>query len=388
MSRAQALRPIALALSLALATPLCAAPPEVQQLDQQLAVEIVRGIAAGRLDGLEAFAVSLDADRPPDRQAFLPAWVLIRNTLKDAGLRARVGARADRLRWLEWRIEAAFAEGQRKGKRSDAGGWGMMLFGAVVAPPAAIPTIVAPPGNAVTSSVPLLVVADFRERGRATGGGVAAADLLARALADSRRFRVVRGAAGIGQPGFLVQGDLSPIRVYGAPGPYSYPYPVRHHRHHVPQPYVYPNDLRYAVDVRVRVSDLLTGATLGERTASGWITAPVPHRPGGPGGVVVEQALLDRKTGAARTVLDLLPVRGAVLLQEPARTAIVQVPDATALAAGERFVVLGPAGEERAVLRVVEAVSATLVRARVSGPDEREFLGALLPGEPVVSRGY
>ena len=86
-----------------------AVTPQVQALDRALATEIVHGIVDGRLDGLEALARALEGQSPEVRADFVPCWDLVRETLKDPGLRARVGGRKDRLNWLEWRIAAAFA---------------------------------------------------------------------------------------------------------------------------------------------------------------------------------------------------------------------------------------------------------------------------------------
>jgi hypothetical protein len=82
-----------------------AAPPPS---GRALAEELVRGVAGGRTDGLELFARDLEAEAPAGRAAFRPAWTLVRNTLKDPNLRARVRDRS-RLDWLCWRIDAAFA---------------------------------------------------------------------------------------------------------------------------------------------------------------------------------------------------------------------------------------------------------------------------------------
>ena len=95
-----------------------AATPQVQALDalavnRALATEIVRGIAGGRLDGLEALAQALEGESPEVRADFAPCWDLVRETLKDPILRARVAGRQDRLNWLEWRIAAAFAPRRR-----------------------------------------------------------------------------------------------------------------------------------------------------------------------------------------------------------------------------------------------------------------------------------
>lgn len=89
-----------------------AAPPppsDLAGLNRALAEELVRGIAGGRTDGLELFARNLEADKAPGRVAFRPAWTLVRNTLKDPNLRARVRDRS-RLDWLCWRIDAALVK--------------------------------------------------------------------------------------------------------------------------------------------------------------------------------------------------------------------------------------------------------------------------------------
>ena len=249
---------------------------------------------------------------------------------------------------------------------------------------------------------PTLVVADFTEGGYRTGPALAAADLLARGLADSGRFRVVRTSGAIASaPGVLVEVDLTPVRVSVAPNPYygSAQYgSSKRGRRYFPYPYTYSNDVSYAVDARVRVSDLATRARLGEKTVSGFTSSLLGagelygygYGPSasGPAAQVVEQALLDRRAGAARFVLDVVPLTGRVARVEGPKTAVIAVPAAAAVRAGERFVVLGGGGQEVAVLRAQEAVGGSELRVKVSGHSDDAPVPLVNPGDSVVSRGY
>lgn len=440
---------------------------ELSRLNLELAQELVNDVAAGRLQGLESFAKAVEADRPSGRAAFAPAWSAVKAALRNAELRARVGKQGSRLSWLEWRIEAAMTApgvpapvykgeipaGEVKPApvaevRAPPPPAVARLSPALAASSAAVahdtvkvthevPTVAAPqtytipkledgpaelgePGNHVLStpdaSGPTVVVADFTENGYRTGAALAAADLLARALADTGRFRVIRATGGqpAPAPGVLVEAAISPIRAFASPNPYYGSYGTfgrdkRGGRRFFPYPYAYANDVTYSVDARVRVSDLATRSLLGEKSVSGFTTTvqngglgygglggiygyglPGSYTvsAGGPGAQVVEQAMLDKRSGASRFVLDLLPVTGRVARVEGPRVAVIEVPAARGVHAGDRFVVLGPAGNEVAVLRAQEPVSSSELRVKVSGHKDDAPAPEVRPGDQVVSRGY
>lgn len=407
-----------------------AAHADLARLNQALATELVADLQAGRLSSLEAFAKAVESDRPGGRGAFQPAWTQVKAALRDPNVRRRLPA--SRLQWLEWRIEASLtAPGVNAPRRTAAPVPAPQL---AFTPPVRVqetpPSNVvlprleddAPPVRTVAPGAPLpagdlptLVIADFTEGGYRTGAAMAAADLLARALADSGRFRVLRASGGppAAAPGLLVEADMTPVRVFASPNPYygaGYGFfgnGRRGGRRFLPYPYTYTNDVTYSIDARIRVSDLATRARIGEKTVSGFTStylnsgysglglggyglgpATYSVSAGDPAAQVVEQAMIDKRSGASRFILDLAPVTGRVARVEGPKSAVVELASGGGVHAGDRFVVLGGGGQEVAVLRAQEQVAPGSLRVSVSGHDDDAPAPHINPGDSVVSRGY
>lgn len=410
---------------------------DLARLNQALAAELIADLQAGRLSALETFAKAVEGDRPAGRGAFHPAWAQVKAALRDPRLRGKLSA--SRLQYLEWRIEASLnAPGvvgpPRRTEAPPPAPAQIVSSSLTFTPPVRVSE--APPSNVVLphleddappvrsiapgASLPAgdgltLVIADFTENGYRTGAAMAAADLLARALADSGRFRVLRASGGppAAAPGLLVEADLSPVRVFASPNPYygaGFGYfgnNRRGGRRFFPYPYTYTNDVTYSFDARVRVSDLATRARIGEKTVSGFTSSylnsgysglglggygygPTAYSvsAGGPAAQVVEQAMIDKRSGASRFILDLVPVTGRVARVDGPKSAVVELAGGAGVHAGDRFVVLGGGGQEVAVLRAQEQVAPGSVRVTVSGHDDDGPVPRINPGDSVVSRGY
>ena len=251
---------------------------------------------------------------------------------------------------------------------------------------------------------PRLYVADFSQDGYEGEAGQHVADLLARALAETGRFEVERIAdtpaalerarAGRTGPAWLVEGGILGLRAVGpnsvgltgigyGRGVYGLSRRVLNGT---------PGNLArgssFAVDGWVRVHDANDGRKLGQKRFQGWTIGMHPNYwDAGPAAQVLDASVLDEKYGAARTVLDLLPLEGHIVAASSGGTARVDVGSARTVAQGERFVVVpAEGGDPVAILRARHAVSAREIEAGVSYPEH----GGRAPraGDQVLSRGW
>lgn len=273
------------------------------------------------------------------------------------------------------------------------------LLAAAVVPGAASAAGAAP-------GAPTLYVADFLQNGHDGPAGVQVADLLARALSETRRFDVVRipsgtaGAVELGRlreprnrPGWLVEGGVRGIRVMGSDSVGMQGLGFGRARGVNRLLRGTPGNLArgssFAVDGWLRVHDANDGRMLGQRNFQGWTIGLHPNYwyGGGPVGQVLDASVLDERHGATRLVLDMLPLEGRIVSASAGHTAVVDVGSARTVTQGERFVVLPPeGGDPIAILRARRAISATRIEAGVSFPEGGGRHPQ--PGDLVLSRGW
>lgn len=258
---------------------------------------------------------------------------------------------------------------------------------------------------APVSAAPRIFVADFDQMGYRGPAADHVADLLARALSETRRFEVERIAdtpqalaqarAKASGPAWLVEGGIRAVRPVGnnsvftgmgygsGRGVYGLSRRVG-----TGTPGNLIRGSSWSLDGWVRVHDANDGRLIGQKNFSGWTVGLHPNYwyNGGVYGQALDAAVLDEKTGAARLVMDMLPLEGTIVSASE-RGAVVDVGSSRAVAQGERFVVLPPSGGEPvAILRARHAVSPTRIDASVSYPERGGR--APRPGDLVLSRGY
>ncbi|MBI4863670.1 MAG: hypothetical protein HY815_25935 [Candidatus Riflebacteria bacterium] len=255
-----------------------------------------------------------------------------------------------------------------------------------------------------------IVVEDFTHRGAPSGSGVVAANLLARSLSQSGRFLVSRAPrVAPGVPAFVVQGDLHGLHAWANPriafGTTFY-YGHRGGRYHPYRwfdplgPYGYgAADVTVTLDGRIRVYEGWSGRVIGDRRIGSTSTtcSPQPFGLGWgyhdllaetPVSDVLESAILDRRTGAVRYVLDLLPIVGRVARVDGADASLVVADFGTneGVRPNDRFIGVPAGGGEEVILRAERLESTNLAWLKITGPEHRR--GLLKPGDQVVSRGY
>jgi hypothetical protein len=265
-----------------------------------------------------------------------------------------------------------------------------------------------------------IVVADFTERGLPSSGGQAAADLLSRSLAASGRFQVSRvGRIGLSTDAFVVDGEIYGLRAWAQPRFVSqshFGYRGRGFRSYGSygnyDGWRYPGgwndpwgaacgvDVTVTLDGRIRVLEGWSGRVIGDQRigSTTWTSAGGGWWPGfgvhdlmadGTAARVLESAMLDRKSGAVRYVLDLLPVTGRVARLDASDPNVLLGDFGTTqgLRPGDRFLVVSASlGREVAILRAEGTDGSGLARLRITGPEHNR--GPILVGDSLVSRGY